>query len=128
MAEICGTVVHFKVYNDAVKIVVVLFTNNIFIPHRTGIDFLWQLFWTRSSHQTKFQSKSTFQSRYVLTDTSNPPTPTPPHQHCAMFLRETLPPVKTGCGVIWYCLFDHSTLHPLERHHPYFPPNKPPTN
>ena len=44
MAEICGTVVHFKVYNDAVKIVVVLFTNNIFIPHRTGIDFLWQLF------------------------------------------------------------------------------------
>ena len=32
MAEICGTVVHFKVYNDAVKIVVVLFSNNIFIP------------------------------------------------------------------------------------------------
>ena len=47
-------------------------------------------FFGRDHHQTKFQSKSTFQSRYVLTDTSNPPTPTPPPQQLRNVLKKNV--------------------------------------
>ena len=112
MAEICGTVVHFKVYNDAVKIVVVLFTN-IFSSHIELESIFCGNFFGRD-HHTKPNSNLNQhfnQGTYSPTRATHPPPPHHPN-NCAMFLRKTLPPVKTGCGVTWYCRFDHSTLHP----------------
>ena len=97
MAEICGTVVHFKVYNDAVKIVVVLFTNNIFIPKNWNRFFCGNFFGTDQN----IIPNQPFQSNKRETHRHEQPTPPhPTNQQPRDVLKKTLRPVQTGCVVI----------------------------